>query len=478
MPNISGSSRELKQTYLRFMNQKTITTATIVAGIMACGTAATNVQAQTSDPALNALVKKGILTEKEAKDALAAAEADFKKKPGPTIETSWKDGLTFTSAGGLFKGKIGGQIHFDVVSFDQDQDLRNSPIAGLSFDNPASAFFRRARLAIEGEVGTKLPMFFKVQFDFAPAETEFKDVYFGVDKIPFVGRIQAGHFKEPMGLEMLTSSRFLTFVERSAPSEAFAPERNIGIMASDAKMDQHLTYAAGLFTDTGDSGKVTSINSNYRATARVSGLPWYDEDSKGARLIHVGISGSYVDPGATNDLVQIRSRPESRTRDRFVDTGGALAGSDHAAIAGAEAAVVFGPFSVQAEYFREWVSGATVGGSPTSPTFDGFYVFGSWFITGEHRNYKRSTGTFDRVIPNHSFTEGGLGAWELAVRYSHTELNDEGVLGGRLNDITAGVNWYLNPNAKLQFHYINAKVDRGATDGTLQVFQSALAFDF
>ena len=74
------------------MNQKAITTATIVAGIMACGAAATNVHAQTSDPALNALVKKGILTEKEAKDALAAAEADFKKKPGPTIEASWKDG--------------------------------------------------------------------------------------------------------------------------------------------------------------------------------------------------------------------------------------------------------------------------------------------------------------------------------------------------------------------------------------------------
>jgi hypothetical protein len=44
---------------------------------------------QTPDPALNALVKKGILTEKEAKDAPAAAEADFKKKPGPDVQVSW-----------------------------------------------------------------------------------------------------------------------------------------------------------------------------------------------------------------------------------------------------------------------------------------------------------------------------------------------------------------------------------------------------
>ncbi len=461
------------------MNQKTITTASIVAGIMACGAAAMNVQAQTSDPALNALVKKGILTEKEAKDALAAAEADFKKKPGPAVEASWKDGLTFTSAGGLFKGKIGGQVHFDIAAFDEDADLRNSPIAALSVDNPDRVFFRRARLAFEGEVGTALPFFFKVQFDFAPDsdETQLKDVYAGVDKIPFVGRVQAGHFKEPFSLEMMTSSRFLSFVERSAPVEAFAPERNIGIMASDAKLDQHLTYAAGLFTDTPDSGRSSSIDSNYRVTGRVTGLPWYDEDAKGARLLHVGVGASYIDPGATNDAVQIRSRPESRTVNRFVDTGG-LVGADHAYLAGAEAALVLGPFSVQAEYFREWVSGATVGGNSTSPGFDGFYVFGSWFITGEHRNYKRSSGAFDRVIPNHSFSDGGLGAFELLLRYSHTELNDEGVLGGRLNDITAGVNWYLNPNAKLQFNYVNAKVDRGPTDGTLQVFQSALAFDF
>jgi phosphate-selective porin OprO/OprP len=460
------------------MKAQNITTATIVASIMACGTAAINVGAQTSDPALNALVKKGILTEKEARDALAAAEADFKKKPGPAIEASWKDGLTFTSAGGLFKGKIGGQVHFDVVTFDRDRDLANSPISALSFDNPASAFFRRTRLALEGELGTALPMFFKVQFDFAPAETEFKDVYIGVDKIPFVGRITAGHMKEPLGLEWMTSSRFLSFVERAAPTEAFTPERNIGIMASDAKLDQRMTYAAGLFTDTPDSGKVASINSNYRATARVTGLPWYDEDAKGARLLHVGIGGSYIDPGATNDLVQVRSRPESRTRDRFVDTGAALVGADHATVAAAETALVFGPFSAQAEYFREWVSRAAVGANLESPTFDGFYVFGSYFITGEHRNYKRSTGAFDRVIPAHNFTDGGLGAWEVLLRYSHIELNDDGVLGGRMNNITAGVNWYWNPNAKLQFNYINAKIDRGPTDGTLQVFQSALAFDF
>jgi phosphate-selective porin OprO/OprP len=437
------------------MKQKTLTTATLVASIMACGTAATNVQGQTSNPALNALVKKGILTEKEAKDALAAAEADFKKKPGPDVRVSWKDGLNFTSAGGLFKGKLGGRAQLDIASF------KESDSAEARFgDIPTGVEFRRVRVSLEGEIGTALPMFFKTEYDFATSETQLKDVFVGIDKIPFVGRLQAGHFKEPLGLEVLTSSRFLTFMERATPMKAFLPERNIGVMASGAKLDEHLTYALGTFTDTGDSGKIVSaIDSNYRVSGRVSGLPWYDEASKGGSLLHVGASASYIDPGE----LRFRARPEAHLAPRFVDTGtnsAIFAGADHQILAALETAVVLGPFSAQAEYVRTWVNAPGV-----SPTFDWFYIFGSWFITGEHRNYRKSNGTFDRVVPHKSFTDGGIGAWELALRYSHVELNDEGINGGRLNDITAGVNWYLNSNSKIQVNYVNAMVDRGVTDG-------------
>src|SRR5687767_13890513 len=105
------------------MKQKAITAASLAAGIMAYGTSAVNVQGQTSDPALNALIKKGILTEKEAKDALAATEAEFKSKPGPEIRTSWREGLSFQSAGGLFKGKLGGRVQLDIASFSEDGDV-------------------------------------------------------------------------------------------------------------------------------------------------------------------------------------------------------------------------------------------------------------------------------------------------------------------------------------------------------------------
>src|SRR6185503_18579619 len=105
------------------MKTQKITTATLAASIIAGAAAANNALAQTSDPALNALVKKGILTEKEAKDALAEAQAQAKSKPSGDVRVSWKDGLAYQSADGLFKGKLGGRVHFDIAAFDEDDDV-------------------------------------------------------------------------------------------------------------------------------------------------------------------------------------------------------------------------------------------------------------------------------------------------------------------------------------------------------------------
>lgn len=448
------------------MKQPTLTTTVLAAGLLASGTVTPRVHGQTSDAALNALVKKGILTEQEAKDALAATQSEAKTKAGNLITASWKDGLNFQSADGKFKGKLGGRIHLDAATFSEDDDVK--AVVG---DTPAGVEFRRARLSFEGEFGLTMPVFFKMEFDFAPEETEFKDVFVGLDKIPYLGRLTAGHFKEPMGLELLTSSRYLTFIERSAATEAFAPERNLGAMVSGAGLSDRMTYALGVFADTDPLGRQTSVDGNYRVTGRLTGLPWYDKESNGTRLLHVGISGSYIDNNG--DAARFRSRPEAHLAPRYVDTGNVLTGVEHSWLGGAEAAAVFGPFSAQAEYFRTQVT-SDVG----TPSYDGFYVYGSWLITGEHRPFRRSTAVFDRVIPRANVTDGGLGAWELALRYSSVDLNDGGLDGGRLNDITAGVNWYLHPNVKIQVNYVNAKLDRGTANGTTHIVEGRFALDF
>ena len=159
-------------------------------------------------------------------------------------------------------------MHFDIASFSEDDDVE-----ARFGDIAAGAEFRRARLMFEGEIGTARPVFFRSEVDFATSDVQLKDVFFGIDKIPFVGRIQAGHFKEPIGLDWMTSSRFLTFLERAAPVEAFGPERNFGVGVSGAKLGERLTYAAGLFTETSEAGKVAAIDRMLPSTAESASQP-------------------------------------------------------------------------------------------------------------------------------------------------------------------------------------------------------------
>jgi phosphate-selective porin OprO and OprP len=205
----------------------------------------------------------------------------------------------------------------------------------------------------------------------------------------------------------------------------------------------------------------------------LTGLPWYDEEAKGRRLVHLGLAGSYIVP--EENQVRFRARPEANLAPRFVDTGTMAA--EQAYLLGAEAALVYGPFSLQSEYIRTWVDAMVL----PDVSFDGFYVFGSLFLTGEHRGYRRSSGGFDRVRPRNNFGFGedeGWGAWEMALRYSRLHLNDRWVSGGTLADVTAGVNWYLNPNARVTFNYIYADVERQGHNGEAHVFQTRLQVDF
>lgn len=391
------------------------------------------------------------------------------------IKWSWKNGLSFeTGDRRTFKGKLGGRLQLDLASFSESQALESAPGIG---DLPAGVEFRRVRLALEGEYAASLPAFYKVEMDFAEAEVAFKDVYLGLADLPAIGTIRAGHFREPSSLEGQTSSRFLTFLERAAPVEAFWPERNTGVALGNAVLDGRATWSLGAFTSTELRGGVENgqpLDSDYRIVGRLTGLPFYD--ANGARLLHVGVSGTFAAP--EKNQVRFRARPEAHLAPRFVDTG--VIGADRHYMLNAEAAFVWGPWSLQGEYFYNWVDQPLAG----TAEFSGYYVAGSWLLTGEHRNYKTAAAAFDRLSPkrNLSLHSTGFGAWEVAVRYSHLDLNDAGIRGGDLRDLTGGVNWYLNPNMKLQFNYVYSLLDRTIAgvnyDGHAHIFETRWHVDF
>ena len=154
---------------------------------------------------------------------------------------------------------------------------------------------------------------------------------------------------------------------------------------------------------------------------------------------------------------------------RFVDTGNIAAGWENRL--GLEAAYVHGPFCLQGEYIGTAVDAT---GEPDRG-FSGYYAYASYFLTGEHRPYSQKNGIFCRVKPNVNFGKGGIGAWEMGVRFSHLDLDDGAITGGDLDDITLGLNWYLNPNVRTMLNYIRADLD---TVGDADILEMRFQIDW
>lgn len=373
-----------------------------------------------------------------------------------------------------------GQFQADALR--TSQNLLNREEYG---DIPDGTAFRRARIGALGEYGLTE---YRIELDFAlPGRPSFLDVFAGVHDLPILGRVRAGHFFEPFGLERITSNRFVTFLERSLPDGPFAPARNLGVMAQNTwGRDRQGTWAIGVFRSESDvfGDDVDEDNQDdarIAATGRVTWLPYYDA-ATGSRYLHLGLAHSAR--MTKNNSVRFRAQPEARLGSAdpnvpsFVDTGAIPA--DFFQLIGTEFALVEGPLSVQAEYMLAPVyTVAPLGGTAL---LQGWYVTTSYFLTGEHRPYVRELGVFGRVIPKRDFvsvtggdTTFGPGAWEVALRVSHLDLTDGPVDGGRLTDFSVGLNWYLNPYFRVSSNYIHAApAGRGRAD----LFAMRVGYDF
>lgn len=364
----------------------------------------------------------------------------------PDYKVSTKGGIKVESQDGNFSASVGGRIMVDYATYDQDKSRLGD-----------GAEIRRARLKVEGTLFKDWG--YKTEIDFAGNGVAFKDAYLKYSGEPIKPvSLQAGQFKEPFGLERLTSSRFITFTERSVVSEAFTPEEQLGVMAMAA--GENWTYALGAFSGDGGTNPAGEIDEGWDIASRATFAPIYEGDQS----IHLGFGVRFRQPNA--ESMRFRSRSDTHVTDvRFVDTGN-LANVESQIAWGPELALVYGPFSVQAEYINQDVSRA----QPRDDlTFKGYYVYVSYFLTGESRNYEAKSGKFDRVKPIASLgklTEKsamGYGAWEIALRFDSLDLTDGSVNGGGQKDITAGLNWYANPYVRFMFNYVHVNNDNKAT---------------
>ena len=408
------------------------------------------------------------------------SEKEEKGKTGKFagVHYYWKDGLHIDSRNKIIRIKAGGKLAIDGGDINANDDLETAfpDLEGRDIR------LRKIELDVSGSLHNRVK--FQFQLDLGNP-SEIKDNWVDIGKIPMIGHIRLGHMKEPFSLEELTGFSDKTFMEKSSPTEAFAPGRNLGVMLHDTVAHKRMTWAVGGFWQTGSFNDLENPEdriesaTGFNVTTRVTALPRWSED--GGKLLHLGASFTHQLRERVKDdsTVQFRARPESHlTSDRLVDTGELSA--DYVNMINPEFAMSFGSFSLQGESFHAFVD-ADAGGVGK---FWGFYLYGSYFITGEHRSYNRSGGVFSEITPVHDFSlaGGGWGAWELGFRYSYIDLNDGKIRGGKENNFSVGVNGYLNPNARIMFNYIHVNVEDRVSpaidDGRANILQARFQIAF
>jgi len=347
--------------------------------------------------------------------------------------------------------RLTGLLQADAGYFSQDA-VNTATVGSLQ-----DVFgFRRARLAAFGDVSPAVS--YIIEMDFAgPGRPSFKDVWTELHGIPVLGNVRIGYWRMPFGMDELTSVRELTFLERSL-AFAFAPFRQVGIGFADTNATQTVTWEAAGFRFPSDFFGDFQGDRGYGFAGRLTALPVYDDN--GRRGIHLGADYSYINPGS--GAAEFGTPPEFEgpfvgtagnlaSVPNFIDTGAVSASHYH--LLNVEAGGVLGSWYGQSELRYAIVSES----SGRTSTLPALYVQSGYFLTGEVRPYNKVAGVFGRVRPLRCFGEDcGLGAFEIAARYSYMDLNGQDFEGGRLNDLTVGLNWYLNQFTKVQLNYIRA----------------------
>lgn len=397
---------------------------------------------------LNKLDGKSYSSREEADEYVGREEADeyVDEDYGNTFKVYWDNGFRMKTHNNNFYLAMGGFAFLDVGFVHEDQAVKDQLDEIEDF-----AKFRSVRPSVWGSFYDRY--FFKIEFEFADNDdVAFRNVFVGVKGLPFNGKFFVGFYKEFMGLEELTNPADATFMELSLTS-TFTPAFQLGASYTGHNDAKNMTFAIGLFREVEDASppRVENDSGSYAVTTRLTALPYWGSKSS---FIHVGASYSFRNP--LNDEVQFKSRPEIPVGPQFVDTG-VIGDVRYVQLAGLEFAFVHGPFSIQSEITSSWVRTKNRDDG-NNKDFWAYYAYFTYTLTGESRQYKKAAGVFVRPKPDKSFLidEGGIGAIELAMRYSYVDLNEDDIRGRRLQDLTFAVNWYLTPNIRFEVNYIHS----------------------
>jgi phosphate-selective porin OprO/OprP len=353
-----------------------------------------------------------------------------------------KGDLSIATADGDFSFDIDGRLMWDNDYFDN--------VHHVTGKDAHKSELRRSRLAVKGTVFGD--WHYKLQYTFNVdngGKNQLEDAYIkysGWD----VADVTVGKYKVPFGLEELTSSKYISTIERSAMFEFVMAGRNHqNIQLSNG--GDNFSWALGLYEGSADEDGSELHNFGGRATF----APIAQKDN----VVHLG--AAFIRSEIDRDMpvtAEFDQRLAVHTANKVLLTSaGDFATANEQSQYGLEAAWMSGPFSVQGEYVS-----ATWEDDTNEVEYSGYYIQGAWTLTGESRGYKAKNGVFDKIKP-----QGANGAVELVAKFEQGEIDDDrtGAIENGFDNITVGVNWYVNQNVRLSANYITTSLDEDDANG-------------
>ena len=428
----------------------------------------------------------------------------------------------FASGDGRFTMAVRLRFQTDFAGFSQDQATTHQAGFAGPTDLSTGVALRRAYFGVEGKVYNDFAYEFRLNAGGSdggsagaagvptggegdPLLNKALISYTGIPNMHF----SAGVLEPAFMFEGTTSSASLMFMERpeidNIAADSFgAGDSRRGAEAGWAKSDvlwvgdnlaATFFFTGGKTGSSANHGSTTVIpgsgDENTQILGRVSQRLW----TNGLSNVQIGFSGAEVlnrgsngNPNGGSQTVRFRERPQVRVDgSRLIDTGAINAKT--ANMFAVDLGGNYENFFLGGEYAQFEVDrqcGALVSAFCTTsttvidhPHFSGWYLEGSWIITGETKAYSPSginneIGGFNAPVASRPFSLSGdsWGAWEVVARYSDTNLNWHktqlatatslaGITGGDERVLALGLNWYLNRNVRVMFQDNIVKVKKG-----------------
>lgn len=331
-----------------------------------------------------------------------------------------------------------GRVQYDIGNLSAPTSLN---AAGLGFVDE----LRRARLGVEGTAPGGLSYLFEAEL--SDGIVEFTDAFVAWRASSRMS-LTVGQHNNFQSLDELTSSRFSSFIERAAFTDAFGFERRLGL--SGTLTSGPVTAQLGVFHD--NLLDVDEGDDMIGVDGRVVYAP-----RLGHTQLHLAASAHWRDNGDLATPTRYRQRPLIHATDtRFIGTPALPV--DRETSFGLEAAAIRGPLHVAAE--AHWLNADRVTGA--DPAFFGGYVEIGWFLTGETRGYRGARWDRTRVRRGGAIEEGGLGAVQLNLRYDYLDLNSSGIRGGIQNGFQFGLTWIPTDHVRFLVNYARLSYDDAA----------------